>query len=388
MGDQFGSLKVVGFTTKDGGTKTLTDPEPPDLTKDCTIPEPPPPPHCTTKVKSLTLRYLGGSCADSGFNFQGGKFECSGAVLGTGPVSMVVTKDADKVSANPSSGINEDDLVTLSRSNGELRSDTKFDVVDEFGNKQSLKIHTSCSRPLNLGDRFGAFEVFSIDRKDEGLVSLGNIVEYQYEVTNLNDFIIYDVSIEDNKLGSIASGLTIPAQESITLFKKAIVSEDTENEVTVTASLSDGGVPECSAIAISTVTIEPLPKPVGSCSIGKPRALQFVYTGGNCDSTKDNLQGDKFKCSGDPGLIDPVQVVITKGADKILVSPINGSIYVGDKFTIYKKDGRKLPAEIKLEIRQGSTVLQSLSIHTSCSKPLNEGDRFGSLILLNFIPKN
>ena len=39
-------------------------------------------------------------------------------------------------------------------------------------------------------------------------------------------------------------------------------------------------------------------------------------------------------------------------------------------------------------IKQGWHIKQKLSIHTSCSKPLEIGDQFGSLILRDFIPED
>jgi hypothetical protein len=60
---------------------------------------------------------------------------------------------------------------------------------------------------------------------------------------------------------------------------------------------------------------------------------------------------------------------------------------IGDLITIAKVDGKELPADLKLDIRQGNTVLQSLAFKADCSKPLNIGDRFGGLLLENFTPK-
>jgi hypothetical protein len=50
------------------------------------------------------------------------------------------------------------------------------------------------------------------------------------------------------------------------------------------------------------------------------------------------------------------------------------------------KSADKFGAETNVEIRQGSSVLQDLNFHTSCSVPLAVGDQFGSLLLTEFIP--
>ena len=124
-------------------------------------------------------------------------------------------------------------------------------------------------------------------------------------------------------------------------------------------------------------------KPSG-CEIGKPTALVFLYTGDDCVDGNDQAS-DKWSCSGDPSGADPVQVVLTKDADKFDVSP--GTVNIGDKFEIRKIDGGDFPSEIKFDIRQGGSTLQSLKIHTSCSQPLAVGDQFGSVILEVFYPK-
>ncbi|MCX7789713.1 MAG: hypothetical protein N2378_03660, partial [Chloroflexaceae bacterium] len=121
-----------------------------------------------------------------------------------------------------------------------------------------------------------------------------------------------------------------------------------------------------------------------SCtSEGKPTSLTFRYTGAACDPT-GNRQGSKFVCSGSPNNAEPVQLVVTRDADKISVSPSGQTIRVGDLVTLTRTDGRSFAADTFLAIRQGATTLQTLTIHTSCSQPLAVGDRFGSLTLVAF----
>ncbi len=76
-GDVFGGLRLVEFTTKDGGVKVLGDPDAPIFFESCEVPTASAGPHCTSKVAELTLRYLGGECSET-TNSQGGKFECIG----------------------------------------------------------------------------------------------------------------------------------------------------------------------------------------------------------------------------------------------------------------------------------------------------------------------
>ena len=81
---------------------------------------------------------------------------------------------------------------------------------------------------------------------------------------------------------------------------------------------------------------------------------------GQCDSALDNGQEGKFKCSGDPGGAQPVQIVITKDADKISANPSTETINVGDLFTVAKNNGDKLASETKFDIRQGVRLLQKI----------------------------
>jgi hypothetical protein len=112
----------------------------------------------------------------------------------------------------------------------------------------------------------------------------------------------------------------------------------------------------------------------------------FEYTGEGCVDGNDQAS-DKWSCSGDPGGAEPVQVVMTKDADKFTVAPGSETIGLGSTFEIWENDGGDSPSDIKFDIRQGDVALQSLKIHTSCSQPLSVGDQFGSVIVTEFFPK-
>jgi hypothetical protein len=76
-----------------------------------------------------------------------------------------------------------------------------------------------------------------------------------------------------------------------------------------------------------------------------------------------------------------------KNGNKIGVTPSNESVDIGQLVTLDAFGKNRLEANSKLEIKQGGALLQNLEIHTSCSKPIAEGDQFGSLILRQFIPE-
>lgn len=133
------------------------------------------------------------------------------------------------------------------------------------------------------------------------------------------------------------------------------------------------------------VTVSPTGS-AGGCETGKPVALAFQYTGGSCLDTT-NLQEGKLECDGDAAGAEPVRVrVAGKHGEKTEVEPSDESVEIGDTVMVIATH-KKLKAETRLGIEQGGLVLQSLAIHTSCSKPLAVGDQFGSLLLTGFFPE-
>jgi hypothetical protein len=268
VGDQFGSLRLVELTTTEGGTVTeaITPVEFLDI---CELPEAPPAPHCTTKVMALTLRYTGEGCSAT-TNTQEGKAKCSGDTGGS-PVEVVITKDDDKIAVDGVIGGTGSFAVgdTFEVTNledypdpKELKASTKL-RLDGRGGSQELTIHTSCSKQLDLGDRFGALEVVALDRKDRGLISLGGTVEYQYKVTSpLSNTGPISVAVEDDPdvddgdstTVEIGSGITLDPGQEVTLFWARELSETTTNRATATA-LTDSLMCE----AVDEVTVEMVP---------------------------------------------------------------------------------------------------------------------------------
>ena len=63
----------------------------------------------------------------------------------------------------------------------------------------SMTLHTSCSKPVNLGDIFGALKVFGLDTTGGGAVSLATEVLFNYKITNNSDADAMDVSVTFNR---------------------------------------------------------------------------------------------------------------------------------------------------------------------------------------------
>lgn len=126
---------------------------------------------CDGKAIKVKFEYTGESC-DSTTNDQEGKVKCSGDPNGAQPISINVTKDADKVSVSPNSGILIGDIVTFTATGNELKADLKFDILGGGGIEQSIKIHTSCSKPLGVGDQFGSMQLVQLTSTNGGTVGL------------------------------------------------------------------------------------------------------------------------------------------------------------------------------------------------------------------------
>lgn len=105
---------------------------------------------------------------------------------------------------------------------------------------EEVKFHGSCSQPLGVGNQFGALQIFGLDTTGGGVVSLGRDVEYTYTVSNPNSGTLDNISVEDDKLGTIASGFSLAAGESTVFTQKVLIEEETTNVVTVNGDMGGG----------------------------------------------------------------------------------------------------------------------------------------------------
>jgi len=207
-------------------------------------------------------------------------------------------------------------------------------------------------------------------------------VIYGYRVVNNGDTVT-NITLEDDKLGVIASGFDLLNGESAQYTQPTTISGTVTNIATATGVTASAA--SCSASDSTIVMVEKPEIPPGSCADGKPNRLVFEYTGNDC-SANNNPQEGKFVCDGDPNGAEPISIVMTKDADKIDVSPTSETIGLGQEFELKTKSGGRFGAETKFDIRQNGKTLQSLNIHTSCSKDLFVNDEFGGVILKEFYP--
>jgi hypothetical protein len=331
------------------------------------------------KPTALVFEYTGEGCVD-GNDQAADKWSCSGDPFFAEPIQVVMMKDADKIAVAIRKDVDGDgqidvgDTFEIRRTDGrEFAADTLFNIVQNGNVLQALKFHTSCSQPLNVGDQFGSVILRQFIPKGSTLPT-ENVI-YTYLISNKGPF-SQVVDVMDDKLGSLASGLLVPADQTVKITKPALLTEPgtVKNVVTVT----DVDDPACWATDEVTVHVV---EPPASCADGKPTALVFDYLGDGCSATS-NLQGGKFVCTETGPLGDLSDVVMTKDPGKFIVE------IVGNKVKIAYADpvGKEFPSEIKYQII-GKDGTQSHTLHTSCSQPLNVGDQFGALFLEKFIPK-
>lgn len=135
-----------------------------------------------------------------------------------------------------------------------------------------------------------------------------------------------------------------------------------------------------------------------SCEDGRPTGLSFIYTGDSCSESaaSNNSQGGlpgtsgDYECSGSLVTGDPreVRLVPVKKAERFELDPATG--FIGDELIIRtKSQNDRLFPHTELQVQDAHTgeVLQEVTLHTSCSQPLNVGDQFGSLKIYSYFLK-
>mmetsp|Transcript_32199 Transcript_32199/g.58228 ORF Transcript_32199/g.58228 Transcript_32199/m.58228 type:complete len:513 (-) Transcript_32199:206-1744(-) len=142
-------------------------------------------------------------------------------------------------------------------------------------------------------------------------------------------------------------------------------------------------IPDDFNITDSNITIAKASKkdegdPDSACCAGKEnlKSLTFELTGGNCDASS-NDQGRKFECYGDFPTDSSFAVKLYEA--KFKSGTPQGPFNLGDTFTIVP-DGSRFASDVEITI--GGK--QELTIHTSCSQPLNLGDIFGGVTLVDY----
>ena len=109
-------------------------------------------------------------------------------------------------------------------------------------------------------------------------------------------------------------------------------------------------------------------------------AVTFRYTGQGClCSTND--QGGRSYCEGNAAYQQPIRIRVENDNGTGVYADVDGVLLEETVRAAASNAGQQtLRAQIRaLLYNDGGSLLEELSIHTSCSEPLNIGDQFGSL---------
>jgi len=358
-GDQFGSIRIVSLTSTKGGEVTYVEPEPEEV---C-ITELPyvEPPHCEGKIEFLQLRYTGGGCEDSNNTQDPDKVTCTGDANSISPVRIVATDPSGSYTfldtGTPASvmlgGIVDVDAFNAGLYN--LKGETKVDIYDVNNVLiEEVSFHTSCSQPLNLGDRFGSIEIFSMYNTENGFVAETFPVTYTYTITNTSPVhTIMNVSVVDDIFGPVPGSpiASIAPGESAELVLEALISQETANTATATGTIGD--IVICEAIG-GTVITEALPPVTPDECTTKVKAMLLKYIGPDKPNATVTIEASSFK--NQP--VTYTGVNLTDGT--ILSSPLENG-YTIDASTHNKED---LGSKTTIYINDEEEIL-----HTSCSTP-------------------
>ncbi|NNE42865.1 MAG: S8 family serine peptidase [Gemmatimonadetes bacterium] len=127
------------------------------------------------------------------------------------------------------------------------------------------------------------------------------------------------------------------------------------------------------------------------CDGGDPQVLTMRFTGLDCTASAHGQKEDKVECAGDPALASVVHIKATEKEDpdegKVW---FEGEVELDGTFDIDAANAGddKLKSDTWIHISGlDGSPLQTVRIHTSCSQPLQWGDRYGSLQLDAYIAK-
>ncbi|MCR9064184.1 MAG: Ig-like domain-containing protein, partial [Cytophagales bacterium] len=122
------------------------------------------------------------------------------------------------------------------------------------------------------------------------------------------------------------------------------------------------------------------------CDSGdKPVSFVLKYKGGSCQDSQNNQGeiGGKWDCTG--GNVTNSSVFISANNGQF-----SGTVGLNNNFTVSNGGVNNLTNPVVLSIydSQGGALLQTVEIHTSCSAPIVNGDKFGALVLQSSVFKN
>ncbi|MDH3587824.1 MAG: hypothetical protein OEQ74_00325 [Gammaproteobacteria bacterium] len=197
-GDPSPNWLVEAFIDKDGNIVELPTPE---FADSCEIPAPGDT-ICEKRPTAIQFRYTGGDCLASKNDQPSDKFECEDFASANGPVAISIF-NGDKIYASISDALPGTliDATAANAGRNDFDSEVHIEIRDSAGNLlQFVRLHTSCSQPLALGDSFGGMEVTSFTNEEQGTVQSGAEVIYQYVISNTGQIAATNIVVTDTAL--------------------------------------------------------------------------------------------------------------------------------------------------------------------------------------------
>ena len=180
---------------------------------------------------------------------------------------------------------------------------------------------------------------------------MGSDVEYSYVVTNPNSAAADNISVDDDLLGNIASGVSLDPGETATFTTTALIEFETTNVATVTGDI--GGQACAPGTDSATITLTEPPEEPQICT-KKIAAALLKYTGPDIPNATVKLVAKSF---------DDDEVIYT-GVD--LTDGVTLSLPDENGFTIDGTAHGESSLGSKLTIYINGVAEK---LHTSCSVP-------------------
>jgi len=183
------------------------------------------------------------------------------------------------------------------------------------------------------------------------------------------------------------AGKAFPSQIDVLVDGVVEQTLKTNCETSIAPGIEFGSFRILSVTSKNGGLVCPLDQSELDCDDGKAARLTMRYTGGDCASSDNDQAAGSWSCSGGLSGNDPVRVVATTNFGDVY---FDGIVSVGDTFVVDSADaGHKndLQANTKFYAYDlNGTLLQSVTVHTSCSQPFGAGDSFGAFEILEFVP--
>eukprot|EP00729_Bicosta_minor_P004674 gene4674-33951_t len=328
-----GTLTVSKFTTTAG----VSESECPSVTTPAPTPPPPTcyvvdPSECNLPLCTICDKGVGRKLNQITFRLDGGDATVSNSQQGKGTASGDTVSSTSEVVCNGGPAVNV--AIGGTASFSVSGADTRCTVTEAgpgSGPVQELKIHTSCSKALNLGDRFGAVVV-------AGFVS--NTGETEADV---------------------CGGTCPPCAGTPPPTPPPCYAADPAAECSPCQACGQSGSAG---------------KGMGGNGHSRLAQLTLALVGG--PATLSNLQGGKAFATGD--VVSQAALVSCNGGTAKLVM-IGGLVQL-DWFR-----GAETTCTM-VELSATNPNRQTIAIHTSCSRDLSRYDQFGALQVVGFVLGN